>query len=181
MVEQWQRCERQFRDFVEQGLIDVNVAVNVDGRIVTGKIIYARVQDIGVEITSPMKGTTLYAPHVPWFAAGYPQNQYLTDGKLTEKGKKAAEKILLELYGANKLFEEHASELKAVLEKIKKQKVSHRKQSDALNKYLRERLNAGGFPDSLLNKLSEIYLKDTTETNLSEGESLNDTKGRKGL
>ncbi|KAF0176976.1 MAG: hypothetical protein FD164_2385 [Nitrospirae bacterium] len=147
MVEQWQRCERQFRDFVEQGLIDVNVAVNVDGRIVTGKIIYARVQDIGV----------------------------------TEKGKKAAEKILLELYGANKLFEEHASELKAVLEKIKKQKVSHRKQSDALNKYLRERLNAGGFPDSLLNKLSEIYLKDTTETNLSEGESLNDTKGRKGL
>ncbi len=93
-----ERRTQEFLDLVKQGLLDVDVAVDVDGRTVTGKIIFVSATDIDVEITSPVKGIKEYAPHVPWFAAGYPQNQYLTDGKLTEKGQRVAAETLAEIY-----------------------------------------------------------------------------------
>jgi len=75
----------------------IPIQIVVDGIEITGEILFARFNDMSVVIHSPVSGfgTGL---HVPWFRYGYPQFALATRGGLTERGKREAKWLLVELF-----------------------------------------------------------------------------------
>jgi hypothetical protein len=75
----------------------IPVRITVDGIAVTGEITALCANDMSVVILTPVSGLAT-GLHVPWFAAGYPQNLLCDGAGITKRGRERAESLLKELY-----------------------------------------------------------------------------------
>ena len=78
-------------------LRNIPIQIVVDGVEITGEILFARFNDMSVVIRSPVSGLGT-GLHVPWFRYGYPQFALATRDALTDRGKREAKWLLLELF-----------------------------------------------------------------------------------
>jgi len=152
---QHQNNLRKFEIIKKKHPSDLTITVTIDGVTVKGEITYLAPNDINVEITSPHKGISS-GWHVPYFAMASRKNWNMIDDRLTKKGKRTAEKTLVEIYRACEAFSKHGKEIKAKREELLKKARDKYEFESEYHEYLSDTFGISSL--RLIEQLEERFL-----------------------
>lgn len=77
---------------------DKTIKIEVDGRKVTGSIIFLSSSGFAIEIDNPYKNIRAASLHIPYFAMPRKSRWYADSNGLTDRGRSIAEDLLRDIY-----------------------------------------------------------------------------------